>query len=243
MSRAPFCTPEPTERELGEYRALCPLAVLGLVLGLLSATALLDPMAWSLPVLGTIVSLIALRRIARDPQTLAGRGVAWAGLTLALVFTVAAPSDWLLYRYFVRRESAAFARPWFQLLGAGQTHRAFLLTVDARSRLPLDVSLPDLCNRAQHLCQELEEYRKDAVVKKLESFGPSQVQFVRVDDQSAGTDRDYVRPVFEVRSARDPQQAPLRVALNMERVRLRGGEGWHLGRADWRILRAEIVPL
>jgi hypothetical protein len=242
MSQTPRPADESSERELAEYRALSPLAIVGLVLGLLSPVALLDPAAWCVPLLGIVISLIALRRIARDWQMLAGRGVAWTGLTLALLFAVAAPSDWLLYRYFLRREAVQFAQPWFQLLGTGQMHRAFLLTVDPRSRPPLDLSLPDLCNRSAQFCEDLEAYRQEEAVKTLATLGASQVRFLTVDDQTAGADRDYVRPVFEVRSARDPRQAPLRVTLSMERLRLRGGEGWHLGRADWRILRAEIHP-
>jgi hypothetical protein len=233
---------ESTEPELAEYRSLSLLAVLGLALGLVSAAALLDPLAWVLPVLAAVVSLAALRRIAREPQTLAGRKVAWAGLTLSLLFGAAAPCDWFLYRYLLAREAVAFARPWFQLLGQHQTHNAYLLTVDPRSRLPLNLSLPELCRRAPHLCTEFEEYRRDAVVKTLEALGPTRVRLLRVDDHAAGSDRDFARPVFEV-TADAGSPTTLRVALSMERVRLRGGEGWRLGRADWRILRAEIQPL
>lgn len=232
-----------TEHELAEYRSLSPHAVLGLVIGLLSAAALLDPMAWALPAAGLVVSLVALMRIARNPAALAGRKVAWAGLTLSLLFAAAAPSDWCLYRYLVRREALVFARPWFQLVGERQIHKAYLLTVEPQSRLPLDVSLPEMCRRASYLCTELDGYRKDPAVKALEALGENTVRFCRCEEQLTGSDRDYVRAVFDASTVRDGRSATLRVALNMERQRLRAAEGWRLGRAEWRILRAEILPL
>jgi hypothetical protein len=237
----PLPAGEPAEHELAEYRSLSPHAVLGVVLGLLSIAALVDPMLWVLPVLGVAVSAVALWRIARDPQALAGRKLAWIGLGLSLVFAAAAPTDWFLYRELVRREAVAFARPWFQLFRQGQTYKAFLLTVEPQSRLPLDVSLPELCRRASYLCAELDTYRKDPVVKALEALGgATRVQLLRIDAQGAGSDRDFVRPVFQV-TAGDGGRT-LHIMLSMERLRLRGGEGLRLGHAEWRILRAEIVP-
>lgn len=228
------------EGELAQYRSLSPLALLALVLGLLSGLAMLDPMAWLLPALGLLVSLVALRRIRRDEAALAGRGLARAGLALSLVFAVAAPTDWLLYRYLVRREALRFAGYWFQLLGEGQVHKAFLLTVEPKSRLPLDVSLPEMCRRASFLCDELEGYRKDRLVKEIEALGPHAViRFSEIDWQESTWDRDYVRPVYAVTHQRDGRAETFLVALNMERRRLRGAEGWRLGWADWRILKAE----
>lgn len=242
-------TPAPTHRaaaehDLAEYRSLSVHAVLGLALGLASPVALLDPLLWVLPIVGLAVSLVALRRIARDGQMLAGRKLAWAGVVLSLVFAVAGPSDWVVYRELVGREAVAFARPWFQSFGEGQTHKAFLLTVEPQFRLPLDVSLPEMCRRAADLCTELDGYRKDPAVKALEGLGTATTaRFLRIDEQAASSDRDFVRPVFEVTADRNGHRQTLHVALNMERQRLRGAEGWHLGRAEWRILHAEILPL
>lgn len=237
-SRPP--TSAPVEGELDQYRSLSPHALVGLVLGLLSGLALLDPIAWVLPVLGLVVSLVALRRIRRDEAGLAGRGLARAGLVLSLLLAVAAPTDWFLYRYLVGREAVRFAGYWFELLGEGQVHKAFLLTVDPKSRLPLDVSLPEICRRASYLCDELEGYRKDRLVVKLESLGRrAVVRFCRIDGQETAGDRDYIRPVYAVTSQRDGRSETFFVALKMERLRLRGAEGWRLGWADWRILKAE----
>jgi hypothetical protein len=225
---------------LAEYRSLSALALAAVVLGLLSGLALLDPMAWGLPALGLLVSLAALRRIRRDEAALAGRGLARAGLALSLLFAVAAPTDWFLYRYLVRREALRFAGYWFQLLGEGQVQKAYLLTVDPKSRLPLDISLPEMCRRASYLCEELEVYRKNRLVRTLAELGPrAAVRFSETELQETTSDRDYVRLVYEVTHRRDARPETFFVALNLERRRMRGAEGWHLGWADWRILKAE----
>ena len=232
-----------TEHELSEYRWLSPHAMVGLVLGLLSAVALLDPLAWLLPAAGIVVSLIAIVRIARNPQTFTGQKLAWTGLALSLLFAAAGPTDWYLYRYLVRREALAFARPWFQLIGEREIHKAYLLSVEPHSRLPLDISLPEMCRRAAYLCTELEGYRKDPAVKALEALGENRVRFCRFEGQLTASDRDSVRAVFEASPAHGNPAATLRVALSLERLRLRGAQGWRLGRAEWRLLRAEIVPM
>lgn len=223
-----------------EYRSLCPHALIGLALGLLSVLALLGPLAWVLPAAAIPASLLALRRIASDEQALAGRALARAGLVLGLVFAVAGPTNWLLYRHVLEREAQRFARPWFQLLGEGQVHKAFLLTIEPQSRLPLDVSLPELCRRADLLCKELEEYRKQPLVQELAALGDrATIRFDRVLDQQAGSDRDYVRLLYSLSFDDGTGRHTQRIALNLERVRLRVAAGWHLGRADWRILKAE----
>ena len=81
-----------------QYRALHSPAVVSLVLGVLSATALLDWFFTFVPVLGAIAGIVAWRQIQSRPEVLSGLGVAKAGVALSLFFLIAGVS-WLSYSY------------------------------------------------------------------------------------------------------------------------------------------------
>ena len=48
---------DPHDADLAAYRALAPQAVAGLIFGLLAPLAMVDPLLWALPALGTIFSV------------------------------------------------------------------------------------------------------------------------------------------------------------------------------------------
>jgi hypothetical protein len=80
-----------SEQELDDnpadaYRAISTAAVASLVLGLLSALALLDWWLALIPFAGVIVGFVALRTIRNQPQEYTGRGVAIVGIALAVLF-------------------------------------------------------------------------------------------------------------------------------------------------------------
>ena len=83
----------PVEADVARYRPFCGLAIVGLLVGLLSALAILDPLLWFLPVLGVVLSAVALRRVAAADPPLVGRTAAVAGLGLSVAFAVAGPTD------------------------------------------------------------------------------------------------------------------------------------------------------
>jgi hypothetical protein len=88
---------QPTAADLLPYRAVHAGAIVGLVLGAISAVTVfagassLDTslMVAPIPVLGAIVSLRSLARIGREPEQYTGRPLALAGLVLSLAFLVA----------------------------------------------------------------------------------------------------------------------------------------------------------
>lgn len=67
------------------YRALSPVAVVSLVLGLLSFAAFFSFAMLVVPALGVLAGLYAWARIRRYPQELTGAGLAKAGIGLSLL--------------------------------------------------------------------------------------------------------------------------------------------------------------
>ena len=94
------------DTRIAEYRAVSSSAVAGLILGLLSPAAMIDPVLWTAPIAGIIFSVLGLRRIARNAPALISRKAAMWGLILSIFFGSAAVTDWYVYRAMLRRQAA-----------------------------------------------------------------------------------------------------------------------------------------
>ena len=88
------------------YRSVSSLAVLSLVLGLLSVTALTSPGAWLVPLPAALCAVWALHRIRQRPDELLGRKAALAGLALALSFGCWAPARYFTDRWLINRQAS-----------------------------------------------------------------------------------------------------------------------------------------
>jgi hypothetical protein len=95
--------------EVSVYRPVSSLAVAALIVGCVSALALVNPVFWVVPLVGAALALVAVREVTRSGVAKAGGLAAVAGLALALGFgaqavTAAATARWLAA---ARAESAA----------------------------------------------------------------------------------------------------------------------------------------
>ncbi|HWA99223.1 MAG TPA: DUF3299 domain-containing protein [Pirellulales bacterium] len=77
------------EPQLQPYRAVSTLAVVSLLLGVLSAVALLDWPLAMVPLVGMVAGFIAWRRVREQSDTLTGAGLARAGVLLSAGFWIA----------------------------------------------------------------------------------------------------------------------------------------------------------
>jgi hypothetical protein len=200
---APPRLAEDQDAEVAEYRTLSGAAVGGLILGLLSPAALVDSVAWCIPIAGILVSIYALWRIRRNDAALTGRKAAQWGLWLSLCFAAAAPADQLYYRYRIRQEARQFAAMWFDLLAAGRPERAFQLTLDVKNRQPLDDRLWEYYRNApvvratlDHYVAAAKEGEKPQPVRTLLALGKSaKAQYLDAPAQfqDVGMDVVYLR--------------------------------------------------
>jgi len=120
---------ESTESQRETYRGVSALAVVTLLGGVASWTALLHPNLWAVPAATLLVGLVALRRIAHSAGTLIGRKLALAGLALALLCGAAAVTSWSAYRWYIVHEAQRVAQQWFADLAAGQPQKAHALSL------------------------------------------------------------------------------------------------------------------
>jgi hypothetical protein len=220
---------DPDDAELAAYRALAGQAVVGLIFGLLSPLALVDPMLWGFPAVGIVVSVWALRRIKKD-DSLTGRKMTLAGLTLSLLFAVAAPTDWLEYRRIVRNEARQFSSLWFQFLIHDEPQKAHQLTMAPQVRHFLDNRLWAFYRTDPRLRQQIENYVKNPLVRTLLAMGPkAEVRFYDTANQAHDPEEDTVEQLYAVTYEEDGEKKSFFVAVEMARQKLVTGEaGWHI---------------
>jgi len=193
---------DPQDSELAAYRAFSGLALAALVCGLLAALALVDPLLWALPVAGAALGWMALRRIKKQWPALSGRSLAWLGLVLSLVFLVAAPTQWLVYRWQVRAEAREFADMYFKYLAKGEPQKAFQLALAPQQRLPLrdDAQIWGFFRNNQKMRQGLENFVGWPVVKTLLAKRHEAIVrfYETIDQEGVEGDRDMVKQRYAV---------------------------------------------
>jgi hypothetical protein len=113
---------------LPQYRSVSWTAILAILLGLLSAVALFNPLLVAVAVAGTGLSLFALRQIAARPDVLSGRGLALAALFLSVFFMIFAPTRLGIRSRVLQQRGRELADTFLSLLKEGRTYDAHQLS-------------------------------------------------------------------------------------------------------------------
>jgi len=211
--------------DIAEYRAMSVSAVAGLILGLLSAVALVDPLAWLIPLGGVLLCVLALQRIARAAPALIGRKAALAGLVLSVLFGTAAVADRMTYRALMRSEGQRFARLWFDLLAQRDPKKAFQLTLAPRERHPLDEGLTQFYREGPRWHRMLLDYVERPVVRTLLALGKNAVvRYYGTGGQETEGQRDKLYQVFAVTFDDAGRKTTFCVGLTLHRIELENGQ-------------------
>jgi hypothetical protein len=222
------------DEQLSAYRPISGQAVVGLLLALLSPLALVDVMLWVFPLAGTALCWRALRTIRRSDEAVGGRGMARAGLALSLLVLIAAPTDWLAYRWMLRGEARQFSQQWFDFILRDQPEKAHQLTVAPQYRQPLDERLWGYYRNNPKARQDLEGYVASPTVRTLLALGPkARARFYKTAGQSRMQDVDEVQQLYAILYEEDGQLTSFLVAVRLTRNPLGGG------RFGWRLVGAE----
>ena len=148
------------------------------------------------------MGFVALRRIKKQSPALSGRGFAGVGLVLSLLFVVAAPTQWLAYRWQVRAEARKFSEIYFQDLAKREPEKAFQLALPPQQRQSLKDAeqLWGFYRNNQKMRQGLENFVKAPVVRTLLALGPqASIRFYETIDQEGDEgNRDIVKQRYAV---------------------------------------------
>ncbi len=132
--------------ELGQYRSLSSLAVVSVVLGAFSALTFASPMLIVVPLAAAGTALLALRSIATSGGGLSGTRLALVGLTLAVMFGVAAFARVVVRDSLLERQVDQVCQQWLGLASDGQVDEMLvLMSKQAADRLKpaVEVAQPD----------------------------------------------------------------------------------------------------
>jgi hypothetical protein len=236
---------EQTDAELAAYRSISGWAVAGLVIGLLSPLALVDPLLWALPIAAGIVCVRAFSRIKQNAPAMIGRKAALAGLWLAVFSLSAAYGDWLYYRWRMRDEARQAALFWFELLAQNRPELAFQLTLPPQQRHPFDERIWDFYVDSEKERVKWFTALKNYVAPGKEGEPPNLVRTLLALGDSAdvrylGTlDQFFVEPqyvvdqLFAVTFVESGGKKTFFVSIRLARM---GAGGEH---AAWRIIGAQ----
>ncbi|MEM8864743.1 MAG: hypothetical protein AAGF31_04275 [Planctomycetota bacterium] len=246
-------TPIASHRDEGEdqhYRSLSSLAVGGLILGLASAAFIAAPTLVIVPLAAIAVSTIALRRIAANPEVLAGRVFAICGLLLAVVSSTAGFTKTLVVERLLAGQAEPVSRAWIDAALAGDIQEAHWQTLEPGKRkriaegdsssTPRPSSPPSPGGpptpEPPTIAEEVEAYAENpAIVALGELEGVTAVDFVENDGPDwMSFGRIRLAQVFRLISD-DGRLGRLTVVL--ERIPLRRD-----GAGLWRVANAVYTP-
>jgi len=223
------------EADQDEYRAVSGMAVAGLVLGVLSIVALVDPRAAIVSGAGVLVSGLALWRIARRSPELIGRKAALAGLMLSLLMGSIPLGYCLAYRGLLVHQSRQIAKTWFDLVAQGQPHVAYQLLVAPEDRRPAGSALWEFYGSDESRYKGLEQYLNEPVVRTLAALGKSAtVRPYAIEAVDARADERLVVALYSVTFERHGQKTTFLVRLASRRL-----PDDAAGRAAWQIVGLE----
>lgn len=232
---------EPTDAQIADYRSISGWAVAGLILGLISPLALVDPLVWAVPVAAILVCGWAFIQIKQNTPAMIGRKAALAGLWLAVFSLTAASGDWLYFRWCIRGEASQVAMYWFQLLAKNQPEYAFQLTLPPLQRQPFDERIWDFYNDTDMWRKALKDYvapgkteEPPQLVHTLLALGDSaQVRYVKTLNQFYIGPENVLDQLYAVTLVDAGEKKTFFVNMRLSRITLNNG------RADWRIVGAQ----
>ena len=216
---------------IAEYRSVSVLAVLAAVLGVASASAIVTSSLLLIPLLGIIISLFALWRIAHSDGQQVGRTLALVGLALSLAFGSGVYVRGMMLSRLLGAEAQDWALQWCDLVLDDQLITALELTVAPNSRRPFNDALESFYSTDEAAKKRLDEFENDDVIKALRD-APEGSKVVAGDVMAVASydmGSYVVVQKFELVPPRG-EGNPIRFRLQARRVRLGGigGNAWYL---------------
>ncbi len=183
---------EPLEEQIAEYRPVCGMAIVALLVGILSPLAFFHPILWLIPAAGISLALGAIWRIAQSNPPAVGRPAAVAALLLSVWSITAAPAYTLTSQTLLEREACQFAEQVLKLLTDDQPHKAYQLSRQPHVRLPLDDELWAVYARDSSAREDFEAFVQRPAVRTLIALG-SRATFRHFRTVSLGTNFGRLR--------------------------------------------------
>ncbi len=243
------------EAEGERFRSFSRMAGLSIALGLLSSLVLVHPLFLFVPIIATVLAIVALKQIALRPGELTGRPVALCGLILAMFFAGLGPTRAYMAHKLLLDDARRFSDRWVELVREGKLYEAYELhlrpperqlpgsdfqqyygilpkVIEKPRMTPMEYSLGRLQPRNAILA-----FYAEAPLKQMVEAGPdAKIAFEEVTsiDRHRGTDIVALRYVMTYNE--DGREETIRFHIEMRRNynARSGGQWWHT---------ADVLPM
>ena len=163
-----------------EYRSVSRLAVCAFLLGLASPLALVHPLTWTIPWIGVLVALQAIRQISRPNSLVSGRPIALVGLVLSVLLSGWAPAKYFVERSLLTRQARQFADTWFHLVRDGTLQEAHRWMLPHYQRDP-EFATQEFYEENVYLQEDLEDEFTSEPANRIAGQSDSTVRFLSLE--------------------------------------------------------------
>lgn len=203
---------------VAEYRPVCGLAIVALVLGVLSFLSMVTPVGWVAALLGAVLGVVSLRRIAASEPLMIGRSLAVAGVLLSVFFGCVGLAQWVTMDRLLTRQAVAFGLDWFEALRHDQPLIAHQLSVAPRMRPAPGSDLLPLYKNGVHFQEQIKEFVRNPVVRAVLALGEkAEVRPSGVRAYGARQETMEIQPVYAVTYSVDGRKKTFFAALTIRR--------------------------
>ena len=155
-----------TEGNADEYRPISTLAVLALVAGCFSVSALMSQILWVIPIFAAGLSIAAVRDTTIGTSHKAGRGIALIGLALSVGFGLQSFSVFSVNAWIDHSRACETVLQWHQAIRAGEWDTVHGFCAPGLISLEEDHGDPDHDGHNH----DSEESRQLSEIKLLQNF-------------------------------------------------------------------------
>lgn len=165
------------------------MAVFSLLLGILSATALVSKLMWCVPIVGVTLAVVALRTISKNQSIVVGRGAAYIGLALGLLFFTSATAGHFVRQRTLCRLARPHTKAWIEMVREGRLYEAHQLTLDQEKRERPGTNLRVLYETTEEMRVEMEAFFGESPLKEIVELGrQGQLRFEADEEVSVARD-------------------------------------------------------
>lgn len=218
--------------QIAEYRRLNLASTFSVLLGLASASALIAPNLWIVPIVAILLGAGGLW-MAKRSDNMGGIVPAWMGIALALFFVSWAAADIYFQRQVVYAESRAVAEQWLNLVIAGEDKIAHQAMMHPTARQPAGFSVDDYYSMDDKATSDKDRVFQASPAADIMALG-SDARIKLIENITQDVDLRYAKLIRQVYRISAPGKEPVDAMLTITRSHKE-----ELGRATWIVANIE----
>jgi hypothetical protein len=214
-----------------QYRSVSGLAIIALVLGIASALSLVTPLLLIIPIATLFVAAMALRQIARQPDITSGRGLALAGVFLAIFFLAYLPTRFYLRSQVLAEPAKQVGEAFLTLVKEGKTYEAHQLSLQKFLARDPNRPLAQYYAEDEDASGSYQRFLDSPAMQKLQSLqGKYTYRYVGIEPGIDRTGKDVLTVQFVVEPTESTKRPfPFWISVMRSVDERTGAATWQMG--------------